>query len=206
MKHLLSISLLLFSVFSFSQVEKDSLFKKDAALIYDTLKVMHHLERAVMQYYLMPEQDRISTGQNFQEYIEANVLATNPVPDVDLLRFLEIYIKKDVPQDWKNFMAKVNNTNAKMLLTLTHKYGYPSKQRVEKYAGAYNLPNASVIFAVRPNRYYDEMAKMLKKAHKKGDLSDHDYDLFLAIGGREAISTNEVKKIEGHTRFTIGEQ
>jgi len=194
MKHLLSISLLLFSVFLFSQVEKDSLFKKDAALIYNTLKVMHHLERAVMQYHLMPEQDRISTGQNFQEYLEANVLATNPVPDVDLLRYLEIYIKKDVPQNWKSFMARVNNTNAKMLLTLADKYGYPSQQRVEKYAGAYNLPNASVIFAVRPNRYYDEMAKMLKKAHKKGDLSDHDYNLFLAIGGEKQYLLTRLKK------------
>ena len=206
MKQILFILSLLFSIPSFSQVEKDSLFKNNAVLIYNTLKVMHYLERAAMEYYLMTEKDRIRTGQNFHEYLQTNIIATNPVPDVDLLRYLEIYLQKDIPQDWNTFMSKVNNANAKMLLAITDKYGYPSKARVEKYAGAYNLPNASVIFGIRPNRYYKEMTKMLKKAHKSGDLPDHDYTLFLAIGGHEAISTKEVKKIEGHTRFTIGEQ
>ncbi|MDV6168079.1 hypothetical protein R1T16_06555 [Flavobacterium sp. DG1-102-2] len=113
MKNVLTIFLLLFSALSFSQSEKDSLFKRDAALIYNTLKVMHHLDSAVKDYYQMPVEDKNTSGQDLPKYLEENVLSTNPVPDVDLLLYLEIYIKKDIPQDWNTFAKRVYNANAK---------------------------------------------------------------------------------------------
>ena len=193
MKKLLLYIILLLSLTGFAQAEKDSLFAKDIGEIYNTLKVMQHLERKVMELYMMPVEERKPIEDAFHYYLIKRIIATNPVPSTDILRFLEIYIQKDIPSDWKLFAEKVNNTNAKLLLSITDKYGYPSFKRLKKYAGISN-DIIAINFAIRPNRYYKDLAKMLEKEHKKGNVQDAELEAFNVMANRIAISTEEIQK------------
>ncbi len=202
MKKTILVIFLLITAFSFGQAEKDSLFAKDVGDIYNTLRVMYHLERSVMEYYIMPEKERIATGKTFQYYFKKNIIATNPVPSIDILRYLEIYLQKDIPDDWKSFMKKVNNANAKMLLALTDKYGYPSKKRLDKFTGI-DTDIQSINFAIRPNLYTEVLGKMLRKENRKGNVSDRELELFIFIGGREAVSGKEIMKSKNKHKMRI---
>lgn len=143
----------------------------------------------------MDEYESISVEKTFLYYLKKNIIATNPVPSIDVLKYLEIYIQKDIPTDWQTFAAKVNNANAKSLLEITNKYGYPSKDRIIKYIGFYDLPNLSLNFAIRKNRYFEELKKVLKNEVKLGNMNKGEYDLFIAMDNREALPTNEMLKL-----------
>lgn len=193
MKKLLLYIILLISLTGFAQAEKDSLFAKNIGEIYNTLKVMQHLEREVMELYMMPVEERKPIEDAFHYYLKKRIIATNPIPSTDILRFLEIYIQKDIPSDWKLFAEKVNNTNAKLLLSITDKYGYPSFKRLKKYSGI-STDIIAINFAIRPNRYYKDLAKMLEKEHKKGNVQDAELEAFNVMANRIAISTEEIQK------------
>lgn len=168
---------------------------KDYAAVYEKLKLMHYLEDTVCEYYKMSAYDKIASEKTFQYYLKKNIIGNNPCDSLDILRFLEVYIQKDIPNDWKSFAEKVHNANAKSLLEITEKYGFPSKERIEKYVGLYDLKRMNVIFAIRENRYQDEMHKMFKKEHKIGNISDGEYNAFLALGGKGLLSNQEIEKL-----------
>ena len=171
------------------------LFKKDAALIYNTLKVMDHLDRALKDYCEMSYRGMNTSGQDLPKYIEENVLATNPVPDVDLLRYLEIYVKKDIPQDWNTFAKRVHNANAKVLLGIADKYGYPSHKRIEKFIGI-NLDIFAINFAMPSNNYHEDVSEMMKREYKLGNVTQTEFELYSIMGGKTYVTKSDAKKLE----------
>lgn len=179
----------------FSQAEKDSLFKQDAALICNTLKVMHHLHRAVKDYCAMPVRDKSSFDKDFPKYLQDNVFAISPVPDVDLLRYLEIYVKSDIPQDWESFSKRVSNVNARVLLGIADKYGYPSAKRLKAFTGI-DLDIHALNFTITSNNYHGDVSKMMKKEYKIGNISDSEYELYSIMGGKTFVTNDDFQKLE----------
>lgn len=197
--------LLFLSVFSgYSQVEKDSLFAKEYAVVHQKLKLMHYLERAVMQYYTMDKYEQTASEKTFQYYLKKNLIEGNPVPTINILRYLEVYLQKDIPANWESFITRVNNTNVKSLIEITKKYGYPSRERIIRYVGLYDLPGSSISFAIRKNIYFEELKKVLKSEIKQGNISESEYKFFIDINNREVLSTKEVMKVsKGKAHFVL---
>ncbi|MNK22238.1 hypothetical protein D3C87_405120 [compost metagenome] len=194
MRRILSIILLLFTALAFSQSDKDSLLQKDFNEVYDKLKLMHYLERAAMEYYSITDEGRIISEKTFPYYLKKNVISTNPVPSIDILKYLGIYLNKDIPCNWNDFVMAVNNANAKSLLEITEKYGYPSNPRIAKLSGLEST-STCIVFTIRKNKYAQDIEKMIKKEYKKGVISESEYNIFKALNGREALSTKEVQEL-----------
>lgn len=202
MKKALLIFIYMFAFSGYSQAEKDSLLAKDYSEVYKKLKFMHYLEDTVLNLYTMDEYEGIAVEKTFQYYLKKNIIANNPVTSIDVLKYLEVYVQKDIPSDSKSFIRKANNANAKSLIEITEKYGYPSKERITKYVGFYDLPSLSINFAIRKNRYFNDLKKLLKKEVKKGNMKKSEYEIFVQMDNREALPTAEMLKIS-KGKFTI---
>ncbi|MCO6148606.1 hypothetical protein [Flavobacterium sp. NRK1] len=196
MKRAIFFIVFLFSFCGFSQSEKDSLFAREACEIYNKLELMHHLDACIANYYLMTEEERIKSNQTFLYYYQRNIVGTCVFSSADILSYLEVYVEKDIPQGWSAFIDRVYNVNAKNLLALTDKYGYPSFNKIEKYAGKYDMPNFSIVFALRKNRYRKDIKKMIHKEYKKGNVTENEYLIFKAIAGKDVIAEKDVKKMK----------
>ncbi|CAM1370932.1 hypothetical protein [Tenacibaculum xiamenense] len=82
-----------------------------------------------------------------------------------------------------NIIAKTDDSNTKLLLKLTEKYGFPSRNRLEVYrASAYS------IFVHSPKKYYDTIKEVITKEFKENRISEYEKAyIFWHINGRAGM-------------------
>ncbi|MNK22239.1 hypothetical protein D3C87_405130 [compost metagenome] len=195
MKKILSVILLLFTALVFSQPDKDSLLQKNFNEVHDKLKLMSYLDGYAGEYYKMTEKESRISEATFQYYLKKNVISNNPIPDIDILRYLGFYTAESIPANWETFRTAVYNSNAKSLLEISEKYGFPSAQRILKIAGGKSA-KGGIVFTIRRNRYTDELKKMMRQQYRKKNVSEAEYTFFKSFSEYDALSSEEIKKLE----------
>ncbi len=83
----------------------------------------------------------------------------------------------------QNVISKTDESNTKLLLHLTEKYGFPSRNRLEIYrASAYS------IFVHSPKKYYSTIKEVIAKEFKENRISEYEKAyIFWHINGRAGM-------------------
>lgn len=198
MKKLLVVIYMLLSVSVFSQPEKDALLAKDFDSVIEKLKLMHYLDKVVLEHLTMTNKESAANGDKiFPYYFSRQIVRNNPALSIDVKEYLTSDSKEYVPTDWKGFLNAVYDKNIQSLVELTAKYGYLSTERIKKKSTDYKM-GSNVIFAVRTNKYDKQFKKMLKQEYKLGNISLKEYEQFKFFFQRKSdLTKHNVVDIEG---------
>ena len=102
-----------------------------------------------------------------------NILANNPVPEIDINTYLGI---KGFPQTIAQLTDKVSDKNSESLMEIIREYGYPSLERLAAIKGCDKLTLGTCIFFERAgDDYKKQFRKLMKTEYKNGNVSAKEY-------------------------------
>ena len=89
----------------------------------------------------------------------------------------------------RDIIQETNNSNTKLLLSLTEKYGFPSKKRMEIKAAS-----AFFIFVHSPKEYYPKIRDIINSEFKEKRISEYEKAyIFWHIDGRKSMPPRKQK-------------
>jgi len=188
MKQLYLLIILLLSLIAYSQPAKDSLLRLDRVSVSKQFILMYHLDKCAKSYYLKDKKERALSELRFTQFYNDSIIGTNPVPEVSISKYLGFKNETDIPVNWKDFISRAYDNTILTLLSLTEKYGYPSKARMNTEAGD-RFSYATMFLATYAPKYDKQLKKLFKQEYKAGNISEKEYELFRLVIKRKTTMT-----------------
>jgi len=148
--------LLITSLSTFAQTNKDILFKTDIDEIVEKLEFMYGYDQILREYENYRTFDRsISDSiENLSDSLKQEAISKRQIKSQSLKTLI-----------WKTYINPMDSIHTKELIAITRKYGFPSTKRIKKYyKKKLNNPefNPATIFIHAPKIYSDELKVLMK--------------------------------------------
>jgi len=167
----------LFPLYTFSQMERDSLLLTDINELVHELKFMYDYDQVIRKY---------KTYQTFDESEIDSIESLN-----DSLKRKEVSRRKISPKVrkkiWKEYTIPFDIKSTERLIEITKKYGFPSIKRLKKYYKKefIGVFNPYILFVHSPTKYFDEIKEIMKTEFEKGIINKCEYGhLLWHLNGR----------------------
>lgn len=181
MKLKLYILTLLLSNLLYSQIKKDSLFKKDISFLVEEMEFMYGYDQLLREYTV---------------YKTFNIAVTDSIEKLDSDEIVAFKNKRKFASDslqskiWKNYINPKDEQHTKRMIQIIKKYGFPSNLRIRKYyKEKFENPEftALLLLVHSPKLYWEELKNIMKKEFDQKNIDQCNYGFFLwHISGRKS--------------------
>lgn len=187
----------------YSQISKDSLFKRDIEILVEEMEFMYGYDQTMREYTVYKTFDKSETNR-----IESLS---------DSLRIQEMKKRKFVSDSigdliYRKYINPMDAEHTERMIEITKKYGFPSTERIKKYYDKEFVDpefNPLIIFIHSPKKYWNELKELMLKEYENGIINQCQYGYALwQFTGRKNLQpmlNNGFKMVKenGKTRLKL---
>lgn len=197
---LLILSLLLCSI-TYAQSPKDSLLKKDVAVLVEEMEFMYGYDQTMREYlsyktFDKSESDRI---ESLPDSLQRKIIEER--------KFVSDSIRTII---WDHYIIPKDELHTERMIAITKKYGFPSVDRIRKYYDKeFADPefNPILFFIHSPKKYWEELKVLMLNEYEAGVISQCQYGYMLwQFTGRKSFQPmldNGYKLVEEDGRTVL---
>ena len=157
----------------YSQIEKDSLFKKDISSLVEEMEFMYGYDQLLREYTI---------------YKTFNIAVTDSIEKLDSDEIVAFKNKRKFSSAplqstiWKNYINPKDEQHTKRMIQIIKKYGFPSNLRIRKYyKEKFDNPEftAFLLLVQSPKLYWEELKVVMKKELDQKTIDKCNYGFFL---------------------------
>lgn len=169
----MKLKLLIITIFFcnsvYSQISKDSLFKRDIEILVEEMEFMYGYDQTMREYTVYKTFDKSETNR-----IESLS---------DSLRIQEMKKRKFVSDSirdliYRKYINPMDADHTERMIEITKKYGFPSTERIKKYYDKEFVDpefNPLIIFIHSPKKYWSELKELMLEEYENGIINQCQY-------------------------------
>lgn len=183
MKKLFLLAIVFFSGHLVAQnSEKDKLLKRDVDIVIEEIRFMYDYDQALREYTLYKTFDKSKTDsiENLSPEFTRKFLTDNKFKSDTLTKYI-----------FKNYINHFDDIHTNRIIKMTKMYGFPSKERLEKYSGKQlgEEFDPYILLVHAPKKYNNELKALIKQELLNGTIDKCKYGhLLWHFNGRKDVN------------------
>lgn len=171
MNKILLTAIVIFISFNlYSQTDRDKLLEEDIEEIVEELKFMYHYDQATREYLYYQTFDKNITDsiESLDKDVRDARLKYTPVNSDSL--------KKKI---WNTYINPMDQLHTERMIQITKKYGFPSAQRLKKFAKDSIDFNPLILLIHSPKKFSRQLIEIAEYEKTEGRIQKCDYGYLL---------------------------
>ena len=171
-----------YSIAISQDISKEDLLKKDIDIVIEEIKFMYDYDQALREYTLFKTFDKSITDsiETLDSELTRKFIVDNKFKSDSLSNYI-----------FKNYINHFDDLHTRKIIQMTKKYGFPSKERLEKYSlkelGEEFDPYILLVHA--PKHYWEELKVLMQQELANGTINRCKYGHMLwHFNGRKDIN------------------